>query len=242
MPTRPPDELPPHTVRVSERARRVRLVVMPREGLVVVVPKRFAASRVPEILRSHAAWIERTLARTAERRERHASLPTAPPPERVELPGAGLSWRVVLRPGAGDGVRATVRDDELVLSGAVDDPAAVHDALRRAVSRAARERLPLMLGGIEAETGWRAARVTVRRQRTRWGSCTSRGAISLNESLIFLPPRLVRFVLVHELAHTERLDHSPAFWALVERHQADWRVARRELRDGWRHVPAWAEP
>jgi len=242
MTTRPPDDLPPHIVRVSMRARRVRLIVTPREGLVVVVPRRFAASKVPEILRSHAVWIERTLTRTAERRERHASLPTSPPPERIELPGIGLSWRVVLRAGAGDGVRATVRDDELVLSGAVDDPAAVHDALRRAVGKAARERLPLMLGGVEAETGWRAARVTIRRQRTRWGSCTSRAAISLNESLVFLPPRLVRFVLIHELAHTERLDHSPAFWALVERFDARWREARRELRDGWRHVPAWAEP
>lgn len=236
------DELPPHIVRVSDRARRVRLVVTPREGLVVVVPRRFAKSRVPEILRSHAVWIERTLARTAERRERHAALVTAPPPERVELPGVGLSWRVVLRPGAGAGVRATVRGDDLVLSGAVQDPEAVHDALCRAVSTAAQERLPLMLGGVEAETGWHATRVTIRRQRTRWGSCTSHGSISLNESLAFLPARLVRFVLVHELAHTERLDHSPAFWSLVQRHQADWREARLELRDGWRHVPAWAEP
>jgi len=240
--TRQRDELPPHTIRVSDRARRVRLLVTPREGLVVVVPKRFAKSHVPGILRAHAAWIERTLARTAERRERLDSLSTSPPPERVDLPGIGLTWTVVLRPGTGPSVRGAVRGEELVLSGAIDDPAAVHDALRRAVARAARERLPLMLGGAEAETGWRATRVTIRRQRTRWGSCTSRAAISLNESLVFLPPRLVRFVLIHELAHTVRLDHSAAFWSLVEGHQADWRDARRELRDGWRFVPPWAEP
>jgi predicted metal-dependent hydrolase len=242
MTARPSDELPPHSVRVSDRARRVRLVVTPREGLVVVVPRRFPAARVPEVLASHRAWIERTLARTAERRERHAGLAGAPPPERVELPGVGLSWRVVLRAGAGSGVRATLRGGDLVLSGAVGDPVAVYDALRRAVGRAAHERLPLVLGSIEAETGWQAARVAVRRQRTRWGSCTVHGSVSLNESLVFLPPRLVRFVMVHELAHTRRLDHSPAFWSLVEGHQADWRDARRELRDGWRHVPAWAEP
>lgn len=236
-----PHDLPPHTVRVSERARRVRLVVTPRDGLVVVVPRRFPRSRVPEVLRSHAEWIERTLARTAERRDRLAAQDAAPPPERVEMPGIGLSWAVTLAPGPGTSVRAVERAGTLALTGAVDDPGAVREALRRAVARAARERLPLALGGIEAETGWHASRVTIRRQRTRWGSCTAAGSISLNESLVFLPPRLVRFVLVHELAHTKRLDHSPHFWALVESHQADWREARRELRDAWRHVPAWAE-
>jgi len=102
--------------------------------------------------------------------------------------------------------------------------------------------LPLMLGGVEAETGWRASAVSIRRQRTRWGSCNSRHAISLNESLVFLPPSLVRYVLVHELAHTKRLDHSPEFWALVEKHDAAWRAQRRALADAWRHVPGWADP
>jgi hypothetical protein len=130
----------------------------------------------------------------------------------------------------------------LALTGKVDDREACFAALRRAVSRAAAERLPLMLGGVEAETGWSATRVSVRRQRTRWGSCSAAHAVSLNESLAFLPQRLVRYVLVHELAHTVRLDHSPAFWALVEEHDADWKTARRDLRDAWRHVPVWADP
>jgi predicted metal-dependent hydrolase len=66
--------------------------------------------------------------------------------------------------------------------------------------------------------------------------------VSLNESLVFLPQALVRYVLVHELAHTRRMDHSPAFWALVEKHDAAWRTQRRALRDAWRHVPGWADP
>jgi hypothetical protein len=220
----------------------VRLVVTPRDGLVVVVPRRFPARSVPDVLRSHAVWIERATARTAEKRAHFAALASAPLPSRIDLPGIGVSWAVVLRPGSGQGVRGNVRDGVLALSGAVGDRGACYEAMRRAVARVARERLPLALGGVEAESGWRATRVTVRRQRTRWGSCSARGAISLNSSLAFLPGRLVRFVLLHELAHTQRLDHTPAFWALVERHEADWRSCRRELRDAWRHVPAWAEP
>jgi len=235
------DDLPPHTVRVSARARRVRLVVTPREGLVVVVPRRFPTRDVPAILRSHAVWIERATARTAEKRAHFDALASAPLPARIDLPGIGVSWTVALHPGSGEGVRGSVRDGELVLSGAVADREACYDAMRRAVARAARERLPLVLGGVEAETGWHASRVTVRRQRTRWGSCSSRGVVSLNSALAFLPPHLVRFVAVHELAHTRQMDHSPAFWALVARHEAEWRSCRRDLRAAWRHVPAWAE-
>jgi predicted metal-dependent hydrolase len=233
--------LPDYTVRVSDRARRVRLLVTAREGLIVVVPRSYPQSRVPGIVEQHAGWIARTLERTAARRARIAAHADSAVPERLDMVGIGPSWTVTLRPGRGPGVRARVSGEGLVLCGDVDDRDACFDALRRAVARAARERLPLMLGGVEAETGWTAARVTVRRQRTRWGSCTAARAVSLNESLVFLPQHLVRYVLVHELAHTRRLDHSPAFWALVEQHDAAWRVARQELRQAWRHVPVWAE-
>lgn len=231
---------PEHSIRVSPRAKRPRLVVSPRDGLVVVIPRGYPVSSVPGILARHAAWIERALARTEQHRSHVASAADSAVPERVEMPGIGLVWRVELVATESAGVRARAGTDTVVLTGAVGERATCLEALRRAVSRAARERLPLMLGGVEAETGWSATGVTVRRQRTRWGSCTSAHAVSLNESLAFLPPHLVRHVLVHELAHTVRLDHSAEFWALVEAHDASWREHRRELRDAWRFVPAWA--
>jgi predicted metal-dependent hydrolase len=231
-----------YTVRVSERAKRVRLLVTPRDGLVVVVPRRFAVSRVPAIVEEHEAWARRMLARTEERRAHLATQAAAPVPDRVAMLGIGVTWTVETRPGPGPGVRGRAIGERLTLTGQVEDREACFDAIRRAVSRTAAERLPLMLGGVEAETGWNASRVTVRHQRTRWGSCSAAHAISLNESLAFLPQRLVRYVLVHELAHTVRLDHSPAFWALVASHDAEWKAARRELRDAWRHVPVWADP
>jgi len=232
---------PDYTVRVSARARRVRLVVTPADGLVVVVPRGFATGRIGAIVREHAAWIERTMERTSERRAHLAALAGAPVPDAVEMPGIGVRWSVELRPTSTPGVRGRVSEDVLTLTGQVDDTEACLAAIRRAVARVARERLPLMLGSAEAETGWSASSVRVRRQRSRWGSCTSAGALSLNESLVFLPQRLVRYVMVHELAHTARMDHSPAFWSLVQGHETAWKDHRRDLREAWRHVPAWAE-
>lgn len=234
--------IPDYTVRVSPRARRVRLLVSPREGLVVVVPRGFDPREVPGIVKRHAVWARAAVERNAERSAHLTAHESGPLPARVDMPGIGVGWDVVLRPSAGEGVRGAVHGAALVLTGETGDHAACYAALRRAVARAARERLPLMLGGVETETGWRASKVNVRRQRSRWGSCSATAALSLNESLVFLPPKLVRYVLIHELAHTRRMDHSPAYWKLVEQHDAAWRTERHALREAWRHVPGWADP
>lgn len=82
----------------------------------------------------------------------------------------------------------------------------------------------------------------MRWQRSRWGSCSPSGTISLNTQLLFLPAPLAEYVLLHELCHTVNLDHSAAFWARVGMHEPGHRRLKRELRDvGWGHVPAWLQ-
>jgi predicted metal-dependent hydrolase len=83
------------------------------------------------------------------------------------------------------------------------------------------------------------ARVSIRCQRTRWGSCSTRGTVSLNCSLVFLRSEVVRYLFVHELAHTRHMNHSAHFWRLVEKIEPDYRRLDRELLAGWRTVPGW---
>jgi predicted metal-dependent hydrolase len=94
---------------------------------------------------------------------------------------------------------------------------------------AARLLLPEQLEDIASSMGARPQRITIRSQRRRWGSCSSRGNISLNWRLLLLPQQLVDYVLVHEVAHLHQLNHSPAFWALVERQIPDYRQRRKAL-------------
>ncbi|MFA5844511.1 MAG: YgjP-like metallopeptidase domain-containing protein [Coriobacteriia bacterium] len=233
--------LPEHTVRVSLRARRVRLKVTSREGLVVVVPPRFPLSRVPAVLAEQGPWIERALARVAERRTVFTAQVADVLPVEVEFAATGERWEVAYAPSAARDVRVRERDGRIVVSGAVDDAQACLDALARWLQRAAGPRLRDAVGTASADSGMSCAAVRVRGQRGRWGSCSAAGTVTLNRALLFLPAPLVRHVVLHELAHTARLDHSPAFHALLCAHDLHARRHARELRRGWEHVPAWAQ-
>lgn len=234
-------QLPPHTVRVSARAKRARLVMSPRDGLVVVVPRERDRARVGHLLREHADWVRRAGDRVAERRA-HLDAAAGPLPAEVRLAAVGERLEVRTRAvEAGRPARAVERGGAIVLDVPGGDEAAARAALRRWLTRAARERLVPLLAALSNEHALPYARATVRAQRARWGSCSRTGSISLNRALLFLDPPLVRCVLVHELVHTKRHDHSPAFWAALRARVPDADALGVRLRDAWRDVPPWAE-
>jgi predicted metal-dependent hydrolase len=89
--------------------------------------------------------------------------------------------------------------------------------------------------------GRRPMSVQVRLQRTRWGSCSSGGTISLNAALLFLEPPLVRYLFVHELCHMIALNHSRKFWSAVARYEPDYEALDRRLTAAWHEIPLWAQ-
>jgi predicted metal-dependent hydrolase len=235
-------ELPAYTVRVSERARHVRLTVSRDGEVVVVVPRRFSIRLVPEIVATRAEWIALARARALERRAMLAEAHGEGLPAVISLTALGETWQVEYRATSSASVCArTLRGCRLTLSGAVDDRDACAAALRRWLLRQAHTGLARALAEISASHGLPHATVRFRWQRTRWGSCSAKGGISLNAKLLFLPEHLARYVMLHELCHTLILDHSPRFWALLGQHDPSWRRHRRELRESWLHVPHWVE-
>lgn len=102
--------------------------------------------------------------------------------------------------------------------------------IKEARVRAAHE-LPLRLQELAARYRCAVARVSIRNQRSRWGSCSPNGHICLNWRLVLTPDWVRDYVLIHELMHLKRMDHSPKFWMLVEAACPEWRVARRWLKN-----------
>ncbi len=73
--------------------------------------------------------------------------------------------------------------------------------------------------------------ITIRDQKSRWGSCSSRGTLSFNYRLMFAPPRVLDYVVVHELCHLTHMNHSADFWGMVQRIMPDYRIYKQWLKD-----------
>jgi predicted metal-dependent hydrolase len=222
-------------VRASPRARRLAVRVLPGGLVEIVVPRGTRPRTVEQFVARHRRWIERTLELY---RPAVASSPGTLP-ERVDFPATGRGY--TLRHLHDDGpARLRVEGDAIVLSGAASRPTSLRHALQRFAMREAHAALSPWLATLSASTGLSYARIQIRRQRTRWGSCSRNGTISLNACLLFQPPDVVNYLLIHELAHTRHMNHSRRFWRLVERHEPRWRELDAALTRGWREVPAWA--
>jgi predicted metal-dependent hydrolase len=225
-------------IRVSQRARRLSVRVYPDARVEVVVPPRARPREVEYFLAAHREWIDNKRAQVL----RNRPLPEAFPPGAILFGLTGETWRLHLGGGAGR-VRVSEADSGegggiLKVSGAWT-PATLRSSLRAWLLKKAAARLAPRVAALAAAGGVRYARVSIRRQRSRWGSCSVRGTISLNACLLFQRPEVVDYLIVHELTHVAHMNHSTRFWKAVEARCPEWRALDRELLQGWRQVPRW---
>ncbi|MGB5103347.1 MAG: SprT family zinc-dependent metalloprotease, partial [Steroidobacteraceae bacterium] len=181
----------------------------------------------------------------AERRSREFTLQAPHALERrpaaIELQLLGKRWHVTYVAGARN---SASEDGEGMLTVRTMDATDRHvgQALLPWLGRLAAEQLGERLDALSLEAGIDYSRMLLRRQRTRWGSCSSQGTISLNLCLMFQRPEVVRYLLIHELCHRRHMNHSQRFWGLVESLEPRWRELDAELLRGWQNVPAWVFP
>jgi len=220
-------------IRVSRRARRLAVRVYPDARVEVVVPARARPREVESFLASQREWIESKRAQAL----RNRPAPEIFPPASLLLGVTGENLRLHLAGGMGR-LRVIEKDGLLQVSGAFTT-ASLKAALRGWLLSAARARLEPRLEALAASTGVAYERLSVRRQRSRWGSCSVRGTISLNACLLFQRPEVVDYLIVHELMHVKHMNHSKRFWQAVEKNCAGWRALDQELLQGWRRVPRW---
>ena len=102
--------------------------------------------------------------------------------------------------------------------------------------RAAKEQIPRRVAYFARQMGVTYGRITIREQKTRWGSCSSKGNLNFNWKLMLMPEEVLDYVVVHELAHRLEMNHSERFWAIVAEILPDYRERRKRLKEWGRKV------
>ncbi len=227
-------------LRISPRARNIRLRVTMQQGLEVVVPRGYDATKVPGLLERKKHWIRAALEQAESRRKFFEPKPAWRLPTEIKLAALGRTWNVSQRETAVPWV--AVREmgpSTLLVFGKVDHEGICQAALNRWLMRQTRKYLVPRLEELTRRTGLRFKRVLVKKQKTRWASCSRHKTISLNAKLLFLPSVLVDYVIIHELCHLSEMNHSQGFWRLVRHHYPEFQKRDAQLREMWKHLPRW---
>lgn len=207
-------------IRTSARARRLRLV-SGVEGVQAIVPANFDASELSQFVTSKQDWLRKTSRYYERLREKCGGF------DESTILYKGSKYRFAL---VGDRLLSAVVSDELkIITFHVPDKRRAKGYqqawYRQQTEAMIRERLP----AIAERMGLTYNRVSVKKQKSRWGSCSRKGNLNFNLMLAAAPPEVVDYVIVHELAHLAVLDHSPRFWSIVEAADPEYKSHREWL-------------
>jgi predicted metal-dependent hydrolase len=234
-------DLPEYKLRVSAKAKRLRLSISIEKGLEVVVPLNFDHGRIQDFLHQHRSWIEKTLKNVDRKREFLEAQSPEKLPETIYLGAIKETWQIEYLQMDSNFISAREEKEnkKLIVTGNLDNIEAGKTLLRRWLSRKAEKELFPWLRKVSILMRLPYRKTSVRGQKTLWASCSSAKDISLNYKLLFLAPDAVNYVLIHELCHTVHMNHSAKFWALVGKYEPNYEAIDRSLRNSWQVVPAW---
>ncbi|HEX6817884.1 MAG TPA: SprT family zinc-dependent metalloprotease [Ktedonobacterales bacterium] len=222
-----------YQMRVSARARTIRLVIRPETGLEIVLPRGASVARAEQALQEKAGWIVRTLDRVVA----ETAGEPAPLTSGRLLPFAGRQLSLALQSGAPDGrFRAALDADTLRLTTADASQETVRAALVAWYRKQARAMIAERLALWNAHYHFSFGRVSIKEQKSRWGSCSRQGNLNFNWRLLLAPLSVLDYVVIHELAHLKELNHSPRFWAIVAQTCPDYAAKRKWLRQHGRDL------
>lgn len=211
-------DVAPVRVRVDGRAKRISIKVEKVGGLVILTaPTEKALPEARRFMSTRTNWI------AARRAAMHTRLPFE---HGAETPFLGRMRRIEHAPDAADPAR--IDGDRLVIAGR---KAKIADAVQKFMKVEAKRRLESAAHDHAAKIGRSVANVSVRDQKTRWGSCAASGRLSFSWRLVMAPESVLSYVAAHEVAHLKHMHHGPAFWRLVAKLDPDWEAAEAWLKE-----------
>ncbi len=218
------------SIRWSQRARRVRLVVKPA-GIELVLPPHVSESEAMGFLSQHCEWAERKLTEV-----RGQDKPgSAPLGSGSQVPFQGRDVPLIVYEHAGSRLKIKrMQDGSFEILVPPISSISVDQQIRSALFVWVKQWMRVEAGRLAQQhglmSGLRPREIRIKRMKTRWGSCGPQNDINLNWLLAFTPPSVLEYVVVHEICHIRHRNHSRDYWDLVSQHLPDWRHERQWLK------------
>lgn len=223
----------PYQIRVSKRAKRLNLKVSADKGVQLTITPSTSKKAALAFLAQHVAWVERN----AHIWQQYQSVVCLP--EEIILPVLEQQWQLQYEYNPMYKRNRLLQSANQLTYIGCEDNTVVISKLKDWLKRTARQYLTVRINQLSLHTNLPFAALSFRQQKTVWGSCSYQKNISLNSKLIFLPTALIDYVLVHELVHTQHLNHGKRFWAGVATHLPDYKIRVKQLRQADSFIPAW---
>ncbi len=224
----------------------MRLTVSLDKGVVVVVPESMSQRKVvelvPEFVKSKQLWLAEAINKLQQRKQSVPTIKSCQLPESVNLKALEQVFVVNYRSLTAAEDPLTIQQKntyELEISGDLSDKKTVFVLLETFFKSYARYYLEQRLDQLSQEFNLPYNRLTVRAQKTRWGSCSSKKNINLNYRLLFIDKELLDYILVHELVHTIHMNHSKLFWEYLESLMQGARSRDKRINQVSRELPCW---
>lgn len=205
---------------INNRSRSLRIKVSGAGRVVVTTPPRVPIHQIEEFVRYHQQWIEDKLSRIAQQ-------PQVMTTDAIWIFGSRYELKKQVDPVARPGIK--VDQATRVIKVVILNEKKFNPTLERFIKNTAEKYLIPRLYQLSTKMDLSFKKVSLRNQKTRWGSCSSHGTISLNWKLVHFAPQIIDYVLIHELAHVRHMNHSTKFWALVAKFDPAYRSHQREL-------------
>jgi len=204
------------THKVHARSRSLKLKIEKDGQVVVVTPPRISAAQVTAFITSHLSWIEQTRAQLLQRQVFSQTS------DSVSLFGQAYPRKVSFEPTEASGVK--LQNGELVIALIPDlkhpqgSPTVIQTQIDRFVQRTAEKYIIPRTHQLAKVMNIEFKNITLRHQKSRWGSCSSQGNLNFNWRLVHYPTEVIDYVIIHELAHRRQMNHSAAFWNIVKQY------------------------
>lgn len=217
------DQFYPYMLVKSRRAKYIRIKISSQGELSVVLPRGIAEKHAHGFMLKKSNWIAKTVNKIS------LEIPNSFP-EHLNLNLINEKWNIDYIPA-----NTSIKLDEIIqgklrLTGNINDWNNVKGHLNHWCKIKSKTIYNEMIEKLAEEHGFHFNKLSIKSQKTRWGSCSMNKNISLNSKLIFMPKDIVKYVMIHELCHTIEMNHSSRFWRLVENCDPNYKYNRKQLK------------